>query len=210
MKPTHRKTLSSLAVAGTLIAAVTAAVPVSAAPDVPSGVYGLDPTHASVTWKVNHLGLSNYTARFTRLDASIDYNAAAPADSRVSVTIDPASLETDYPFADQTDFDAELRGPQFFNTAEYGAITFTSTRLQLTGETTGKLHGDLTLLGQTRPVVLDVTLNGSMAEHPYAKKAALGFSAQTVVKRSDFGMTHLVPYIGDDVTVLIEAEFIAR
>lgn len=181
---------------------------VVAAPDVPSGDYVVDPTHASVTWKVNHLGLSNYTARFTNLDATVSYNAETPAASSVSATINPASVETDYPFPDQTDFDAEIRGEQFFNVAAFSEITFQSTGLELTGENSGVLKGDLTFHGVTKAVELDLTLVGAMAEHPYAKRPAFGFSATGIVKRSDFGVDYLVPYIGDDVTVIIEAEFI--
>lgn len=191
------------AAAATLIS--TASI---AAPDVPSGTYAIDPTHASLTWKVNHLGLSNYTARFTSMNATITFDAANPANSSVTATVNPASVKTDYPFADQSDFDAEIRGTQFFNVEEFAEIKFVSKSLTLKDDSHGTVTGDLTFHGVTKPVTLDVTLVGSMAEHPYAKKPAMGFSATGTVKRSDFGVDYLVPYIGDDVTVIIEAEFI--
>ncbi|QCI78714.1 YceI family protein [Hankyongella ginsenosidimutans] len=65
--------------------------------DVPSGVYAVDPTHASVTWKVMHLGLAKYTARFTKVDAELTLDAADPTKSKVFVAIDPRSVRTDYP-----------------------------------------------------------------------------------------------------------------
>jgi len=199
-----KNTLMALAAA-----AFIAVAPVSA-DDVPSGTYALDKTHASVTWKVSHLGLSNYTARFTEMDASITFDAANPEKSSVMATINPASVETDFPNADQVDFDAEIRGKQFFDAGEFASITFKSTKLTMKDANHGTMEGNLTFHGVTKPVTFDVTMNGAMAQHPYAKKPAMGFSAVGTVKRSEFGVDYLVPYIGDDVTVLIEAEFIAQ
>ena len=79
----------------------------------------------------------------------------------------------------------------------------------MTGAKTAKVTGDLTLLGVTKPVVLDVTLNNAMREQPFAKKPALGFSGTTTINRSEFGLSKYVPMIGDQVQILIEAEFLA-
>ena len=87
------------------------------------------------------------------------------------------------------------------------SITFKSTAIVMTGSKTADVTGDLTMLGVTKPVTLKVTFNGGMASHPMAKKPAAGFSATGTVKRSEFGMTNALPFIGDDVTVLIETEF---
>jgi polyisoprenoid-binding protein YceI len=172
--------------------------------DVPAGSYKLDPTHASLTWKVNHMGLSNYTARFTKLDATLTYDPADPSRSTLTATVDPSSIRTDHPGA----FDKELReDPRFFKTAQFPEIKFVSKSLQKTGDKTGKMTGDLTFMGQTKPVTLDVTFNGSFKEHPLTKKPAIGFSATGTVKRSQFGMDALVPYVSDDVAIAIEAEF---
>lgn len=177
--------------------------------DIPSGTYKLDPTHGSVIWKVTHLGLSHYTARFNKLDATITLDAAHPDQSTVVATIDPASVDTDYPYPQNRDFNAELRDDErFFKVHQFPQITFKSTGIELTGDHAGKITGDLTLLGVTRSVTLDAVLNGTLAEHPYAKQPAVGFSAVTTVKRSDFGMDWGLPFVGDDVQVLIEAEFI--
>ncbi len=177
--------------------------------NAPSGVYKVDPTHASVTWKINHLGLSNYTARFTGIDATINLNAENQSASTVTVSIDPKTVTTDYPFPKRTDFDAELQNDKFFHSAKFPSIDFQSTKLELIDDKHGKLTGNLTLRGVTRPVILDVTLNGSMKVHPFVKKPAMGFSATTTIKRSEFGMVHLIPFgVGDDVTVQIEAEFV--
>jgi polyisoprenoid-binding protein YceI len=191
-------------------AALAIATPAAAqlAADVPAGTYKIDPTHASLTWKVSHMGLSNYTARFTKLDATLSFDPAKPEASKLEASIDPASLKTDYPFAEKTNFDKELiEGAKYFNAGVAKAITFKSTAVKMTGPKTAAVTGDLTFLGVTKPVVLDVTFNGGMKEHPFAKKPAVGFSGTGKIKRSDFGMTHLVPVVGDEVTLLLEAEF---
>ncbi len=177
--------------------------------DVPSGTYVLDPTHASIVWKVNHMGLSNYTARFTKFDATLNFDAAAPQNSTLTVTIDPRSVRTDYPFPKQEDFDAKIAGEAFLNSAQHPEIKFVSTKVERLTETTGKVYGNLTLNGVTKPISLDVTLNGAKT-HPMRGGGALGFSAATSFNRSDFGVKNLVPVVGDEVTVLIEAEFLEK
>lgn len=189
---------------------VLAAAPALADPiTVPSGTYTLDPTHTSVVWKVSHLGMSNYTARFDGISGSLDLNAEDPTASVVSVVIDPASISTGYPLAAEKDFDAKLaQDEKWFNAGAFPEISFTSNSLEMTGETTGTMTGDLTLLGVTQPVTFDVTLNGQFPTHPFAPDtAALGFSARTVIDRTDFGFTELVPGIGAEVEVLVETEF---
>ncbi|GAB5389562.1 MAG: YceI family protein [Alphaproteobacteria bacterium] len=175
---------------------------------LPAGAYDLDTTHASLIWKVSHMGLSNYAARFTRFDVDLEFDPANPANSTVNATIDPTSIETDYPFPEKKDFDAKLvNGADWFNAGEFTQITFKSTALQVTGDTTGTMTGDLTFLGVTKPVTLDVTFNGGYGAHPMNKRPALGFSATGSLKRSDWGFDTYVPNIGDMVELQIEAEF---
>jgi len=199
-----RKGLIAGAVA--LILEITAVRAEPAAP--PAGTYRMDRAHSSLTWKVNHLGLSNYTARFTRFDATLDIDPANPQSAKVVVTVDPTSVRTDYPFSEKRDFDKELgEGEKFFNAKEFTLIVFSSTRVERTGKRTANVTGDLTLLGITKPLTIYVTLNGAM-QHPMAQAPALGFSGIAKLKRSDFGMTFMLPLIGDEVTLSIEAEFI--
>lgn len=175
--------------------------------DMPAGVYTLDDSHTSVTWKVNHLGLSNYTARFTKATAELTFDPAAPEKSKLVATVDPMSIRTDYPNAAEKDFDKELStGNAWFNAASFPEIKFVSDKIEITGEKTGKVHGALTLLGVTKPMTLDVTMNGAALSKPFGNIPALGFSARGVIKRSDWGMTNYIPNIGDDVEILIETE----
>lgn len=174
---------------------------------MPAGVYLSDQSHTSVTFRVSHLGLSNYTARFAKADASLDFNPADPLKSTLTATIDPASVRTDYPNPQEKDFDKKLAQDEaWFNAAKFPAITFKSTALEKTGDKTGRMTGDLTFLGVTKPVTLDVTFNGAYDKAPFSEEPALGFSARTALKRSDFGMDTYVPQIGDDVEVVIETE----
>ncbi|MEM7619926.1 MAG: YceI family protein [Pseudomonadota bacterium] len=176
--------------------------------DMPKGVYNIDETHASVTWKVSHLGLSNYTARFTKFDADLTFDPAKPEDSKLVATIDPTSIATDYPYAEKKDFDKKLvEGKEWFNSKNFPKITFESSKIEKTGDNKGTMTGNLTFLGVSKPITFDVTFNGAMAQQPFSKKPTLGFSAEGTLKRSDWGMATYVPNIGDEVKVIIEAEF---
>jgi polyisoprenoid-binding protein YceI len=196
-----------------LAPALAAALLVSGAParsqaapiDAPAGTYALDKAHASLTWRVNHLGLSMYTARFTSFDASIELDPANPARSSVRVTIDPKSVRTDFPFADKTNFDQKI-AEEILMASQHPEIRFQSTALRATGATTGQMTGNLTFMGVTRPVTLDVRLNAAMP-NPFTNVPTLGFSATGRIKRSEFGSTAYAPGIGDEVELIIEAEF---
>lgn len=181
-----------------------------------AGTYAIDPTHTSVTWKVDHFGLSGYTGRFKTVDATLVFNPADPAATSITATIDPLSVETDYP-ADYKASHADSayntwnedlgRNPNWLNGDAFPQITFTSTSVTQDTPTTGKVTGDLTFLGVTKPVTLDVTYNGK-ANFPWAPEAdKIGFSATGVLKRSDFGNATYAPNISDEVQIIIETEF---
>jgi polyisoprenoid-binding protein YceI len=176
---------------------------------MPAGVYKLDETHASLTWKVSHLGLSNYTARFTKMDADILLDPMDLANSKVIATIDPTSIKTDFPHVDKKDFDAQLiNDAGWFNTTQFPKITYKSNKIEITGDNTAKMMGRVTFLGVTQPITLDVVFNKALGNHPFKNKPAIGFSATGSLKRSDFGMNTYIPNIGDNVDIIIEAEFI--
>ncbi|MEM1306218.1 MAG: YceI family protein [Pseudomonadota bacterium] len=188
--------------------AATFALATAAQANDAAGTYKLDRAHASLVWKVNHLGLSFYTARFDTFDATLDIDPDKPASAKLNVTIDATSIRTGFPFADRKDFDKELvQDAKFFDASNHPEITFVTTSVEPTGDKTAKVTGDLTLKGVTKPVTLEVTLNGQIM-HPFKKKPALGFSGTGTIKRSEFGMTHLIGGVGDDVEILLEAEFI--
>jgi len=93
----------------------------------------------------------------------------------------------------------------FFDAADDEMVSFASTGIELTGESTAKITGDLTLNGVTKPVVLDAVLNKT-GDHPMANKPWAGFSATTSVLRSDFGLGMFAPYVSDEVAIQISIE----
>jgi len=193
--------------------AATTCVAAQAAGPVPAGAYTLDKAHASLIFRVNHIGFSNYTRRFKRFDATLQFDPANMAHSSVTVSVDATSLETDYPSPEKLDFNAELQKEQWLDTAKFPQMTFRSSKVEVTAPSTLKISGDLTLRGVTRPMVLDATYNGGYEGQPLDPHARIGFSAHGTLKRSDFGMTVGIPApgttmgVGDEVEVIIEAEF---
>lgn len=188
--------------------ATAADAPQLTAPDkMPAGQYVSDNTHTSVTWRVNHMNLSNYTARFTKADAVLNYDPADVTRSTLKVVIDPTSLRTDYPNPEKEDFDKKLSAdPAWLNAGQFPQITFESTKIEKTGDSTGKIHGNMTMLGVTKPLVLDVTFNGAYLKRPVVEDTAMGFSATAKLKRSDWGFATYVPVIGDEVAIQVEIE----
>lgn len=173
----------------------------------PSGTYALDPKHATLVWRVFHLGLSRYTARFNRLEAILVWDDGDVTKARVNAVIDPASVDTGYPDAATRDFDKELATEgKYFNAKKYPFIRFQSTAIEKTGDKTGRMTGDLQFRGVSKPVTFEVTFNGGI-RNILTQKPNLGFSARGTIRRSEWGMDALLPYVADEVEILIEAEF---
>jgi len=190
----------------------SAATPEAAAvvSDAPAGAYTLDKAHASLIFRVSHLGYSNYTARFTRFDATLTFNPESPASSVFNGTVDPTSLTLDNPPAG---FVNDLLGSMWLDAAKYPEISFKTTSLTMTGANTAELTGDFTLHGVTKPLTLSVTFNGGYAGNVYDPQARIGFSAHGTLKRSDFGIAYGIPAPGtnmgvsDEVDITLESEF---
>jgi polyisoprenoid-binding protein YceI len=188
--------------------ALAAASAPALAQTAPAGAYVNDMTHTSLEWRIKHQGLSFYTARFTKVDAQLDFNEADVSKSKLTVTVDPKSVETDYAKtrSDTRDFNAEIVGEQILNAPKFPSITFKSTKVAKTGANKGTATGDLTFFGVTKPVTLNITYNGNRPD-PRSQKHKIGFSATTTIKRSDFGMAYGGAYLGDEVQIVIETEF---
>lgn len=190
-----------------LALALLAAPPAMAAPstnpaEMAAGTWALDKSHASLTASVRHMGLSDYTLRFNSIDASFNYDPKAPESTRVEAVIAAASLDTGVE-ATNAKFAEE-----FLAAGANPTIRFVSTAITRTDANHGTMTGDLTLRGVTRPVTLDVTFNGSGA---IMGRERAGFSARTVIKRSDFGSDFLLrpplALVGDEVEIVLELEF---
>ena len=161
--------------------------------------YKLDPTHTAIQFEIDHFGFSSPTGKWMSVDGTLMLDEDDPAASSIELTIDVNEVNTGVPALDE-----HLRKEDFFNVAEYPEATFVSTDIELTGEDTAKVTGDLTLHGVTKPVVLDVTLN-QIAENMFGLKTA-GFKASTTLVRSDFGIDTYAPALGDEVKIYIQSE----
>ena len=113
----------------------------AAAPAAPSGVYQLDPNHASVTFKINHLGFSRYTGRFDKLEGTMNFNAGAPEQSSLDVTVYPNSVDTN-----NVKLEEELRDDKWFDVLKYPRAIFHATKIDRTGpdyrQGDGRVHPD--------------------------------------------------------------------
>ncbi|MGH1451758.1 MAG: YceI family protein [Paracoccaceae bacterium] len=180
-------------------AAVTAAVlaaPAVAAPEK----YMLDSSHSQVVFQYNHLGFSTTWGMYSGFEGEIMFDAEDPAASSVSVTMPANSLITGW-----DERTAHFLGDDFFGAEANPTVTFTSTAIEVTGDTTGKITGDLTINGVTKSVVLDAVMN-QMGDHPMAKKPWVGFNATGTVVRSEFDMGQFAPYVSDEVQLMISVE----
>lgn len=185
--------------------------------DVDAGSYSLDRNHAFLGFYVGHANdISKYRAGFADFDADLVFDPENPEDAELSVTVNPADLIVNYtgnftethPDSEfETWADELAKGDRWLNADEFPELTFTSTSITTTGPNTGEVTGDLTFLGQTQPVTLDVTYNGLTNPPWAAEQDLIGFTARTTLQRSDWGMDALIPYVGDEVTVAFSGEF---
>jgi len=176
--------------------------------DIPSGKYNLDLTHASILWKVSHFGYSNYIGRFTDFSSQLSLDSENFSNSSVSVEIKVASIDTAYPNADEEDFDKKL-SQSWLKSEESPVITFNSSKVSDLQGHRFTFEGEMTMAGQTHPVVFEAKLNGSTPSHPFAgNKPLVGFSAEAIIDRTQWGVSKYAPKVGAEVTVQVEGEFV--
>jgi len=167
---------------------------------VAAGNYKIDPSHTSVVGRVLHCKLSYYTFRFDKVDGSYVYDPAKPEATKVEVTIDPASIDSNLPM-----FDRRLKGPDFLDAEKYNTIKFVATEIKRSDMTHGAMTGSLSFHGVTKPITLAVTFNGG---GPAGRRIGMGYSATALLKMPDYGMDIGPHNIGDTVSLAIETEFI--
>ena len=162
--------------------------------------YQLDPVHTQVFFSVSHLGFSNSSGRFRVKDGWFRFDPEHWDASSCSVTIAVDSLD----LGDES-WQKKMLSDEFFDVKQHPEMTFDCTGLEKTGDDTGRLAGKLALHGVTRELTLELRLN-KVGTHSYSFKRMAGFSASGTLRRSDFGMKALLPAVGDEVTLRIEAE----
>jgi polyisoprenoid-binding protein YceI len=167
----------------------------------PAGTYRLSGPHAALFVRVPHGGGVSYSLfRFNKITGTLDWNPTDLTKSKVNLTVDVKSLSSNVP-----NFAEELVGDQYLKTGTYPTATFVTTSAVKTGPQTGKMTGDLTFMGVTKPVTFDVTYVGG--NQSAAALMNLGFTAVGKIKRSDFGFTTAMGPIGDEVTLTMDTEF---
>jgi polyisoprenoid-binding protein YceI len=174
-----------------LAAAVVSAAPVT---------YTVDTTHSRVTFYVNHFGFSNSVGEFKLGDGTFVFDGDDWSKSKVDARIPVQTLELG-----DAKWNAHILSVDFLESAKYPEITFFSKKVEKIDATHGKLYGDLTIKGVTKPVVLELTVN-KIGEHPIRKTQAAGFTATATVKRTEFGVSMYAPAVADDVVIRIEVE----
>ncbi len=202
--------LAAIAIASALalascnsLAAAVLKPDVQAAPvSVPAGDYTLDPSHASILFKIDHLGYSTYVGRFERFEASLTGDPASPESAQVTATVDMTSLNIANP-----DFAAELMGPDWLDAEGFPQASFKTYGLKIVGENEADISGDLTLKGKTQAVIIRARLNGSAYDRLRGADV-VGFSATLPISRSAFGIDKYAGLITDEVLLEIEAEFV--
>ena len=163
--------------------------------------YTIDPPHTFPHFSINHLGFSTMQGRFDKTSGTVTVDRAAKTGA-VEISIESASVSTGFAKRDE-----HLRSPDFFNAAEFPAITYKSTAMHFKGDTPASVDGNLTILGVTKPVTLTIDAF-NCGTNPMSKKDECGAGASAQIKRSDFGVKYALPAVGDDVKLVFEIEAI--
>lgn len=167
--------------------------------------YEIDPTHTSVIAAWNHFGFSNPAAYFADVTGTLTFDAKAPEKASIEVSIPVKTIDTKVAKLNE-EF---INEADYFDVAKFPTATFKSTKVTAKGDNKFDVAGKLTIKGVTKDVVFSAKLNGQ-GEHPMTKKAAIGFDASTVIKRTEFNLGKYAPYVSDEVTLTITTEAQAK
>lgn len=173
-----------------------------AAPLAPKGTYKLDAQHTQVLFAIKHEGISTFYGRLGKVSGTLNFDQAKPENSALNVVVDTTTIDTHVP-----ELDSSVPN-ELFQADKFPTATFVSTGIAKTGDNTGTVTGNLTIAGVTKPVTLAVTFNGGRGTGEPLQPYRLGFDATATLKRSDFGLTHVIwdGFVSDEVTLMIEAE----
>lgn len=180
---------------------------VAASAHAAPATYRIDPEHFSIAFFVEHIGYARMIGQFTQASGQFVYDEQTKQLRSGTVEVQAASVSTHHEKRDE-----HVRNSDFLDAQKHPVVRFVARGFRSVGESKGVLSGDLTLLGQTHPVELDVTLNKA-AKYPFGHgKHTLGISAKTTLQRSRWGMTYGVTnrMVGDDVELLFELEAIQQ
>ncbi len=171
-----------------------------AAPAFAADTLKFEPDHTYVLFRYNHFGMSQPPGKIMGASGTLVLDSDDPTRDVVDIALDMNTLTTGLP-----DFDTQLKGAAYFDTAQFPKATFKSTKVEMTGDATANVTGELTIHGVTKSVVLAVTFT-KKAFNPAIFKTGYGFAATTHIGRGDFGVAKYEPFIGDDIQLEIGAE----
>lgn len=180
----------------------TGEAPTTGSADLKSaaGSYTIDPVHSAVMFEVGHMNVSKTLGRFNKVTGTMTLDPD-PAKSEVQIEVDAASV-----FTGEKKRDDHLKSPDFFNVAQFPKITFKSTKIARGDEGALEVTGDLTLHGVTKPVTATFEQVGAGKSMMDKKTFLVGFLGDLTIKRSDFGMTNMIPVASDEVALTIAVE----
>lgn len=167
----------------------------------PAHTYEIDPVHSGVSFKVRHF-FNQVPGKFTDFQGSVTFDPGDPSHSQATAVIKPASVDTS-----NGKRDGHLKTEDFFNVDKHQTIEFTSTKWEPNGKNeagqdTYKVTGDLTMLGQTKPVTLDVVYLGEMeGQGPYEGVMIAGWEATGEIDRTQWGLNGGQPVVSKDVKI---------
>lgn len=154
----------------------------------------IDSVHSSMAFRIKHAEVAYFYGTFTDIQGQISWDEANPASSSIEIAIKAESVSTGNKKRDD-----HLRSQDFFNASKFDKLTFKSTGVSKSGETTYDVKGDLTVHGQTKPITVKLEKTGESGKK-------VGFETVFTIKRSDFGMTFGAPGIGDEVRIMMGLE----
>ncbi len=167
--------------------------------------YHFDTSHSDAAFTVRHMVVAKVRGNFKISKGVLNYDPANPAASSVEVELDAASISTG-----DENRDNHLRSADFFDVANYPVLTFKSTKVETSNGKAGKVYGDLTIHGVSRPVVIDAEFLGELKD-PWGNNRVV-FSGSTRINREDWGLTWNVALeaggflVGKDIEINLEVE----
>lgn len=162
--------------------------------------WDFDRAHTQVLFTVSHLGFTEMTGQFRDFSGELMLDQENLTNSSVTARINTSSIDMNF-----ERLDAHLKNKDFFDVENHAEMVFTSSRVEKVADDRLTVHGELSLLGKSKPVSLDVRIN-KLGNHPMSGNPYGGFTATGSIKRSDWGMTYGVPNVGDEIGIRINLE----
>lgn len=159
--------------------------------------------HASIEFRIKHLGFSWLTGRFDEFSGDFTLDRDNPDKSSVRVNINPASINSNH-----SERDKHLRGSDFLDVKKFGSASFKSTRIELKDDKSGVIYGDFTLRGVTKEIAIDAQLVGG-GKDPWGG-FRVGFTGTTKLSLADFGMTYNLGPQSKEVEIMLNVEGIRK